>query len=76
MATESTAGDDSLATAVGNYVLGEISLGKAAEQAGMSRWEFEEVLSEAGFESLYGPRTRADLDSEVETVLDSESEDR
>lgn len=58
---------DELATAVGQYVLGEISLGKAAEEAEMSRWEFEELLKDAGFTGLYGPRTddglQADLDA-------------
>jgi predicted HTH domain antitoxin len=43
---------DELATAVGRYVLGELSLGKAAEEAGMSRWEFEEVLKDADFDAL------------------------
>lgn len=62
-------GDD-LATAIGEYVLGEISLGKAAERAGMSRWEFEEVLQDAGFSALYGPRTPDDLDDEVDVTLD------
>jgi predicted HTH domain antitoxin len=58
---------DELATAVGRYVLGEISLGKAAEAAGMSRWEFEEVLRDAGFDALYGPRT----DDQLKTELDA-----
>jgi len=71
MATDSrrNAGDE-LATAIGEYVLGEVSLGKAAEEAGLSRWEFEEVLEDAGFAALYGPRTRADLDDEVDVALD------
>lgn len=60
--------NDELATAVGQYVLGEISLGKAAEEAGMSRWEFETVLKDAGFEALYGPRTAADLDDELDVA--------
>jgi len=59
---------DELATAVGQYVLGEISLGKAAEAAGMTRWEFEEVLRDAGFEALYGPRTDDQLDDELDAA--------
>jgi predicted HTH domain antitoxin len=59
---------DELATAVGRYVLGEISLGKAAEAAGMSRWEFEEVLRDAGFEALYGPRTDEQLEEELDAA--------
>ena len=59
---------EELATAVGRYVLGELSLGKAAEVAGMSRWEFEGVLREAGFEALYGPRTADQLEAELDTA--------
>lgn len=60
--------NDELAVAVGQYVLGEISFGKAAESAGMSRWEFEEVLEAAGFTALYGPRTDDDLRAEVDVA--------
>lgn len=60
--------NDELATAVGQYVLGELSLGKAAESAGMSRWEFEGVLKEAGFSELYGPRTRDALNEEIDAA--------
>ena len=65
-------GDDTLATAIGAYVLGEISLGKAAEQAGLERWEFEELLEEVGFTALYGPRTREHLDDEIDVALKRE----
>lgn len=59
---------DELATAVGQYVLGEISLGKAAEAAEMSRWEFEELLKEAGFTGLYGPRSDDELQAELDAA--------
>lgn len=62
--------NDELAIAVGQYVLGEVSLGKAAESAGMSRWEFEEVLEEAGFSALYGPRTDDELQDELDIARD------
>jgi len=69
MASSSSSGtDDELATAVGYYVLGEISLGKAAESAGMSRWEFEEILEEAGLTALYGPRADTDLRDEIDVA--------
>jgi predicted HTH domain antitoxin len=64
--------NDELATAVGQYALGEISLGKAAESAGMSRWEFEERLEEAGFTALYGPRTEGDLTDELDAARNLE----
>lgn len=62
--------DDDLVTAVGRYVLGEVSLGKAAGIAGLSRWEFEEVLQEAGVPIQYGPRTREEVVDEVDTARD------
>lgn len=60
--------NDELAMAVGKYVLGELSLGKAAEEAGLSRWEFEEVLEDAGFTALYGPRTDDELQAEIDVA--------
>jgi predicted HTH domain antitoxin len=66
------AADDTLATAIGQYVLGEVSLGKAAENAGMTRWEFEELLEDAGFDALYGPRSTEELRDEVDAALDLE----
>lgn len=65
-------GTDELATAVGQYVLGDISLGKAAEEAGLSRWEFEAVLEDAGFSALYGPRSDEQLERELDVARDLE----
>lgn len=64
--------NDELAAAVGQYVLGEISLGKAAESAGMPRWKFEKILEEAGFTAFYGPRTDTDLQDELDVARDLE----
>lgn len=74
MATEASRepGDDELATAIGHYVLGEISLGKAPENVGMTRWEFEKLLEDAGFTALYGPRSTDELQDEVDVALDLE----
>lgn len=70
MASTSNEPADELATAVGRYVLGDLSLGRAAEEAGMSRWEFEEVLEDAGFAALYGPRTGGQLNAELDAARD------
>ncbi|MDZ7730700.1 MAG: UPF0175 family protein [Natrialbaceae archaeon] len=74
MATEATSdpGDDTLAIAIGQYVLGEISLGRAAEIVGLSRWGFEELLQETGFTAFYGPRTEETLREEADVALDLE----
>jgi len=70
VASSSSESSDELATAVGRYVLGDLSLGRAAETAGLSRWEFEEVLEDAGFSSLYGPRTDGQLQRGLDIALD------
>ena len=72
MASASRDTDDRLATAIGQYVLGEVSLGKAAETVDMTRWEFEARLEEVGFDVLYGARTVDELDDEVDAALDLE----
>lgn len=63
-------GDDEVATAVGQYVLGRISLGKAAEYVDTTRWEFEALLREAGLTALYCPRSSDQLADEIDGALD------
>jgi Uncharacterised protein family (UPF0175). len=61
-----------LATTIGLYVLGEISLGKAAERTGVTRWEMEELLQEAGIELRLGPQSMDKLEDAVDVALDLE----
>ena len=61
--------EEMFATTVGRYVLGEISLGKAAERVGVTRWELEAVLQEAGVGSRLGPQSMDDLEEEVDAAL-------
>lgn len=61
-----------LAETIGLYVLGEISLGKAAERADVSRWEMQEILKEAGVELRLGPQSEEELEDEVDAALDLE----
>ena len=63
---------EELATTIELYVLGENSLGKAAERTDVTRWEMKEILTEAGIEVRLGPQTMDDLEDEVETALDIE----
>jgi len=70
--TNAVADKQELATTIGLYVLGEISLGKAAERTGLTRWEMEEVLEEAGIELRLGPQSMDDLEDEVDVALDLE----
>lgn len=61
-----------LAETIGLYALGEISLGKAAERAGVSRWEMRDVLAEAGVTLRLGPQNEEELEDEVDVALDLE----
>lgn len=63
---------EQLATTIGLYVLGEISLGKVAERTGVTRWEMEEILQEAGVELRLGPESMDELEDEVDVALNLE----
>lgn len=64
--------DEALATAIGLYALGELTLGQAAERAGISRIEMREVLVEAGIQPRLGPESEVEARDEVRTALDLE----
>lgn len=72
------AGDDvddaeTLATAIGMYALGEWSLGQAAEQAGVSRFRFREVLADLGLDvPIGGPEDHDDAVAERDPLSDLE----
>lgn len=63
---------EALATTIGLYVLGEISLGKAAEQLGVSRWEMRDILASNGVEPRLGPADMDEAHEEIENVRDFE----
>lgn len=59
---------EELATVIGLYVLGEISLGKAAQRLDISRWEMQEVLEANGVKPRLGPADMDDAAEEVENI--------
>ena len=61
---------EALATTIGLYVLGEISLGKAAERTDVARWEMIEILEDVGVEVTLGPQSMDDLEDEVDVALE------
>lgn len=63
---------DELAITVGLYVLGEISLGKAAERVDVTRWEMQELLKAHGVEPRLGPADMDDAEDEIEALRDFE----
>lgn len=54
--------------AIHRYKNGDISLGKAAEIAGVSWAEMRDLLKEYGVEPELGPRTSKELQEEIEAI--------
>lgn len=54
-------------TAVRRYRDGEVSIGRATELAGVSRWRFLDILDDRGIEVNY---TEDDLAADLEAVRD------
>lgn len=61
--------DDELALLIGQYALGQLTLGQTAERAGVSRWRMRDILDDAGVEIRLGPTDDEDAADEVETAL-------
>ena len=61
---------EELATTIGLYVLREISLGKAAERYGVSRWEMQDILKDHGVEPRLGPTDMDEAKEEIENIRD------
>lgn len=59
-----------LARIIGLYALGDLSLGQAAQKAGVSQQEFREILSDTAVEARIGPEDLEDAQREVDTALD------
>lgn len=67
---ESSVDRDELASIIGKYALGDLSLGNAAEQVGVSRLRMQEILLEVGVQPRVGPESEEDARTEVENALE------
>lgn len=56
--------DDRLAAAVGLYALDELTLGQAAERAGVSRFAFHETLATSSVAVRFGPESETGVADE------------
>jgi predicted HTH domain antitoxin len=63
---------EELATTIGLYVLGEISIGKAAQRLDVSRWEITEMLQDNGIQPRLGPTDMEDAAKEIENIREFE----
>jgi predicted HTH domain antitoxin len=57
-----------LEAAVRRYLDGDITLGRAAELAGMTRWRFRELLAQRGLAVTVEARPAKELDEAVERI--------
>lgn len=60
--------DTDLATTVGLYALGALTLGEAADRAEVSEIRMREILADAGVELRLGPETKDGARSEVDVA--------
>lgn len=65
---EATSDDTELATIIGLYALGELTLGDAADRASVSRIKMQEILNDAGVTLRLGPRTKEAARDEVDVA--------
>lgn len=61
---------EELASIIGKYALGDLSLGNAAEKVGVSRLQMQEILLEVGVQPRIGPESEEDARTEVENALE------
>lgn len=67
------AGDDNeVATVIGLYALGELTLGEAADRLDVSRAEMREILADAGVDLRLGPRSKSEAVEEMDVLRRNE----
>ncbi|WP_318567825.1 UPF0175 family protein [Salinigranum marinum] len=64
----STETDERLAAAVGQYALGELTMGQAAERAGLSRFELRSTLRASSVELRVGSDDHETAVGELDVV--------
>ncbi len=62
--------DTDVATAVGLWILGAASLGHAAEIAGVTRWEVEAAIEDAGVAERMDAEHDGSVAAEIDAILD------
>lgn len=62
--------DDELATAVGLFALSDATLPQAASHAGVTTWELEEAMVNAGLADVFDINPETDVTEEIDRLLD------
>ena len=70
MVGEITGVDDDIALAVGLYALSDATLHEAATTAGVTSWELEDAIVDAGLAEPFGLEQEADITDEIDRLLE------
>jgi hypothetical protein len=62
--------DEDLATAVGLFTLSDATLPQAASHAGITTWELEEAITDAGLADVFDINPDTDVRDEIDRLLD------
>jgi hypothetical protein len=64
--------DREVATAFGLYALSNRSIHEAASEAGITRWELERAIEQAGLAETFELHTDGDISATIDELLDGE----
>jgi len=72
--TASEGVDPALAEAFGRFALGDAELHEAAAAAGVTRWELEDAIRDAGLDDTFDIDQEGDVSDTIDDLLDGSSE--
>lgn len=64
--------DEDIATAFGIFALTDASLHEAAQKGGVTRWELEDAIEEAGLSETFDIERDGDISETIDDLLDSD----
>jgi hypothetical protein len=64
--------DEDIATAFGVFALTDAELHEAARQAGVTRWELEDAIEEAGLAEAFDIDGDSDVTETIDSLLDGD----
>ena len=64
--------DEDIATAFGVFALTDAELHEAARQAGVTRWELEDAIEEAGLAEPFDIDGDSDVTETIDSLLDGD----
>jgi hypothetical protein len=64
--------DEEIATAFGVFALTDAELHEAARQAGVTRWELEDAIEEAGLAEAFDIDGDSDVTETIDSLLDGD----